>query len=92
MANFNLKYVFTPHLENPEELEKIHWNTSEEIFIDDNELDCLDVCYVIHDSTLSEEAAHELKNAFKLFEFENKWKKRLRNGIETTWRQERFNY
>lgn len=53
-------------------VEKIHWNTSEEIFIDDNELDCLDVCYVIHDSTLSDEAAYELKNAFKLFEFENK--------------------
>lgn len=68
MANFNLKYDFTPHLENPEEPDKINWN----MFIDDNELACLDVCYVIHDSTLSEEAAHELKNAFKLFEFENK--------------------
>lgn len=71
MANFNLKYDFTPHLENPEEPEKINWNTSEEMFIVDNELACLDVCYVIHESTLSEEASHELKNAFKLFEFEN---------------------
>lgn len=33
MANFDLKYDFTPHLENTEETEEINWNTLEKIYI-----------------------------------------------------------
>lgn len=72
MVNFNLKYVFIFYLENFEELEKIYWNILEEIFIDDNEFDCFDVCYVIYDLILLEEVIYEFKNVFKFFEFENK--------------------
>lgn len=72
MVNFNLKYDFIFYLENFEELEKIYWNILEEIFIDDNEFDCFDVCYVIYDLILLEEVIYEFKNVFKFFEFENK--------------------
>lgn len=72
MVNFNLKYVFIFYLENFEELEKIYWNILEEIFIDDNEFDCFDVCYVIYDLILLDEVVYEFKNVFKFFEFENK--------------------
>lgn len=71
MVNFNLKYVFIFYLENFEELEKIYWNILEEIFIDDNEFDCFDVCYVIYDLILLDEVVYEFKNVFKFFEFEN---------------------
>lgn len=72
MVNYNLKYVFIFYLENFEELEKIFWNILEEIFIDDNEFDCFDVCYVIYDLILLDEVVYEFKNVFKFFEFENK--------------------
>lgn len=70
MADFNLNYDFTLHLENPEETEEIDWNTLEEIFILDNELACLDFCYEVHDSTLARDAAQELENAFRIDENE----------------------
>lgn len=33
MANFDLKYDFTPHLENTEETEESNWKTLEKIYI-----------------------------------------------------------
>lgn len=42
------------------------------MFIDDNELVCFDVCYLIYDLILLEEVVYEFKNVFKFFEFENK--------------------
>lgn len=71
MADFNLKYDFAPHLENPGETEEIDWNTLEEMFISDSELACLDVCYEIPVSTSTEEAAPELNNAFEIEKKEN---------------------
>lgn len=47
MANFDLKYDFTPHLENTEETEEFNWYTLEKNLHYDNELACLDVCYDI---------------------------------------------
>lgn len=65
MADFNSKYDFVPHLENPEKTEEIDQNTLEEIFIPESELACLDVSYESPAYTSTEEARQEIKMLLK---------------------------
>lgn len=70
MADFNLNDDFDQHSEKSE-VEKIDWDTLEEIFVSDTDQACLEVCNEISDSTSAEKAAEKLENAYKFEETEN---------------------
>lgn len=65
MANFDLKYDFTPHLENTEETEEFNWKTLEKISL--WQWTCLSWCllwHMVHVST-SDKAAHGIRIRLK---------------------------
>lgn len=65
MANFDLKYDFTPHLENTEETEEFNWKTLEKIYIMTmNLLILMSVWHMVHVST-SDKAAHGIRIRLK---------------------------